>query len=71
MDNHDDVDSVLATLPDGARVLSTLLTDQAMPGHVYRVESVSGTILREFSTLIELNAYLSRYIASLQSGPAD
>ena len=59
----DSVDSVLATLPNGAQVLSTLLTDQAVPGHVYRVVSNSGTTLREFSTLIELNTFLSHNTA--------
>jgi hypothetical protein len=61
MGNDDDVNSVLARLPNGARVLSTLLTDQAVPGHVYRVVGKSGTILGEFSTLVELNTFLSHY----------
>ena len=64
------LDSVLATLPNGAQVLSTLLTDQAVPGHVYRVVSNSGTTLREFSTLIERNTFLSSYTARF-SDPGD
>ena len=61
MDNDGDVNSVLARLPDGARVLSTLLPDQPVLGHVYRVMSRSGTIVGEFSTLVELNTFLSDY----------
>lgn len=66
----DDVDSVLAMLPNGAQVLSTLLTDQAVPGHVYRVVSNSGATLGEFSTLIELNTFLRRDGAQF-SDPGD
>lgn len=61
MDNEDDADIVLARLPDGARVLSTLLPDQAVLDHVYRVMSESGTILGEFATLVELATFLGRY----------
>ena len=53
-----DEDSVLATLPGGARVLSTLRGDQDPPGHVYRVVSSGGTTLREFPTLAALSRFL-------------
>jgi hypothetical protein len=66
MGSDDGVDGLLATLPDGSRVLSTLFTDQPLPRHVYRFLSKSGTVLREFSTLIELSDFVSRYPASLR-----
>lgn len=56
----DDASSVLARLPNGARVLSTVLPDEAPPGHVYRVVSETGTILGEFSSLVELCTFLNR-----------
>ena len=66
MGSDDGVDGLLATLPDGSRALSTLLTDQALPRHVYRFLSKTGTVLHEFSTLIELNDFVTRYAAHLR-----
>lgn len=54
------VDGVLARLPNGERVVSTLLTDHAPPRHVYRVVSSSGSVVQDFSTLIELADVVSR-----------
>ena len=61
MRNHgDDASCVLAWLPDGAQVLSTLVLEHVIPRHVYRVVSDSGTILGEFATLVELGMYVSQ-----------
>ena len=67
MGKDEDVDGVLARLPNGARVVSTLLTERAPPRHVYRVVSSSGTVMQDFSTLIELADFVSRYTAELRA----
>ena len=67
----DDGTGVLAMLPDGTQVLSTLLADQVGPRHVYRVVNSSGAIIQEFSTLIEVSDFVSRYAADLPAGQDD
>lgn len=62
MGDHGDDDRVLATLPDGARVVSTLLTHLTPPQHVYRVVGSCGATLREYRTLMELIEFVGRYV---------
>ena len=50
---------MLATLSDGTRVLSTVLTDQTPVRHVYRVIGRDGSPVHEFATLIELHAFIA------------
>lgn len=59
MDGNGDESVVLATLSDGAHVVSTLIIDNMPPRHVYRVLRRSGSVEREFTTLSELNSNLA------------
>jgi hypothetical protein len=52
--NNDRESAVLARLPNGVWLASTLLPDQTPPHHVYRVVGADGVTLVEFATLIEL-----------------
>ena len=55
----DGVSSVVAWLPAGVRVLSTVIPGRTPPGHVYRVVSSGGLVLGEFVTLVELYGFLN------------
>lgn len=57
-DRHSDI--VVSTLPDGVRVVSTVLADRKPPRHVYRVVTHADTVLHECSSLVELRAFLDR-----------
>lgn len=61
-DGDGDEDMVLATLPGGARVVSTLLTHLTPPRHVYRVTGRGGGVLREFLTLVELLEFVAGHL---------
>ena len=61
MGNNDGENWLLATLPNGEHIVSTLLTDHTPPRHIYRVLNPSGKLKQEFSTLNELNHFVSHY----------
>ncbi len=61
MGNDDGENWLLARLPTGEHIVSTLLTDHTPPRHIYRILNPSGRPLQEFSTLNELNHFVSRY----------
>lgn len=50
--NREDI--VLAQLPNGVCIASSLIPDQLPPRHVYRVISAEGAVVSEHATLLEL-----------------
>ena len=52
--NTDRDNAVLARLPNGVVLASTLIPDQRPPRHVYRVLGPDGSVLSEYATLSEL-----------------
>lgn len=71
MSDREDQDVVLARLPGGARVTSTLLTDRVEARHVYRVVGADGTVLLECATLVELNTFVGQLVDQAEALPAD